>query len=176
MGAASLTLVGLVAAPGVSQAKAAKPAPPYYLSLGDSYSVGYQPNTNGIGGTATAGYTAYVAKKEKMQLENFGCGGATTLSLLTALGCTASGYGPVAAATDAVPYSGITQDPGRTQLHQHPGQRRRGGPGHGVHRRQRRDQLRQRRQFHRHPHLHRGRRRRPSPPTSRPWCPSCTPH
>ena len=104
--AAAVVMVGLVAVPGVSQA--AKKSPPFYLSLGDSYSVGYQPNANGIGGNATAGYTAYVAKKVKMQLENFGCGGATTTSILTALGCTQSGFGPVAA-FDAVPYSTITQ-------------------------------------------------------------------
>jgi lysophospholipase L1-like esterase len=109
--AASVVLVGLVAVPGVSQA--AKKPPPFYLSLGDSYSVGFQPN--GSGGNATAGYTAYVAKKEKMQLENFGCGGATTSSILTALGCTQSGFGPVAA-TDAVPYSTITQDAAALQF------------------------------------------------------------
>jgi lysophospholipase L1-like esterase len=99
--AASVATLGLVVAPGVSHA--AKPAKPYYLSLGDSYSVGYQP---GMG--ATAGYTAYVAKKEKMTLENFGCGGATTSSLLTDIGCLESGKGPVAA-TNAVPYPTTTQ-------------------------------------------------------------------
>ena len=105
-------MFGVMATPGLAQAartrtKAAGPhskkAVAYYLSLGDSYSVGYQP---GIG--ATAGYTAYVAKKTKMQLENFGCGGATTTSLLTAIGCT-SPYGPQAA-TDAVLYPSETQE------------------------------------------------------------------
>ncbi len=113
VGAVSIVLMGVAASPGVSQAaaKGHKPPPPYYLSLGDSYSVGYQPNATDTGGTATAGYTAYVAKKEKMQLENFGCGGATTSSVLTALGCTQSGYGPEAA-TDAVNYdnTGMTQE------------------------------------------------------------------
>jgi lysophospholipase L1-like esterase len=105
LAAASVAAIGVVAMPGVSHAaKPTKTAPPYYLSLGDSYSVGYQP---GIG--ATAGYTAYVAKKEKMQLENFGCGGATTSSILNAIGCLESGYGPVAA-TDAVPYPTTTQE------------------------------------------------------------------
>jgi lysophospholipase L1-like esterase len=110
-GAASVVLVGLVSVPGVSQAAKAghKSAPLYYLSVGDSYSVGYQPNPDGSQGVATAGYTAYVAKKEHMQLENFGCGGATTASLLSALGCTESGYGPPAA-TDAVNYNGMTQE------------------------------------------------------------------
>ena len=84
----------------------------YYLSLGDSYSVGYQPNpvTGGVGG-ASLGYTAVVAQNKGLQLENFGCGGATTSSILTfpdqycgvvdALN-NPHGYGP-AAATDPGP-------------------------------------------------------------------------
>jgi lysophospholipase L1-like esterase len=54
----------------------------YYVSLGDSYSVGYQPT---IG--ATSGYAGYAAKKLGMTLVNFGCGGATTTSILHTLGC-----------------------------------------------------------------------------------------
>ncbi|HUY65477.1 MAG TPA: SGNH/GDSL hydrolase family protein [Acidimicrobiales bacterium] len=103
--AASVATVGLVVTPSVSQAvKPPKPPKPYYLSLGDSYSVGYQP---GLG--ATAGYTSYVAKKAKMTLENFGCGGATTGSILTAIGCTESGYGPPAL-IDPVAYPTTTQE------------------------------------------------------------------
>jgi lysophospholipase L1-like esterase len=103
---AGLTTAVLVgpAGSGGAAATRVKPPLPYYLSLGDSYSVGYQP---GIG--ATAGYTAVVAKKHKLQLENFGCGGATSSSILTAVGCLESGYGPVAA-TDAVPYPTTTQE------------------------------------------------------------------
>jgi lysophospholipase L1-like esterase len=86
--------------PAVSQA--AKKPPLYYVSLGDSYSVGFQP---GLG--PTSGYTGYVAKKLKMQLENFGCGGATTSSILSVLGCE-SPYGPPAK-TDAVSYPTLTQ-------------------------------------------------------------------
>jgi len=109
---AAATLVGVLASPGLAQAGSSstkttgphtKKAVVYYLSLGDSYSVGYQP---GLG--ATAGFTAYVAKKTKMQLENFGCGGATTTSILTVVGCT-SPYGPPAA-TDAVSYPTETQE------------------------------------------------------------------
>jgi lysophospholipase L1-like esterase len=73
---AALSAAVVTLAPGVSQA--AKPKlPQYYLSLGDSYSVGYQPGTG-----ATPGYTAVVAGK-KLILENFGCGGATSSSILT---------------------------------------------------------------------------------------------
>lgn len=101
--ALAVVSAGLIAAgPSAVAGAHAKPVT-YYLSLGDSYSVGYQP---GLG--ATAGYTAYVAKKEKMQLENFGCGGATTESILTVVGCT-SPYGPPAA-TDAVSYPTETQE------------------------------------------------------------------
>ncbi len=102
------TIVGIctfaVAQPPASAATPhAKKPVLYYLSLGDSYSVGFQP---GIG--ATAGYTAYVARKARMQLENFGCGGATTASIGGVIGCT-SPYGPQAA-TDAVPYPTETQE------------------------------------------------------------------
>jgi len=85
--------VGLAASPGVSSAHAAKPL---YISMGDSYSVGYQNPTLGN----TKGFTGYVAGKEHDQLENFGCGGATTASLFSQTGCPAD----ASAATDAVAY------------------------------------------------------------------------
>ena len=91
---ASLVLVG---AAGVSQA--ASTPHPYYLSLGDSYSIGYQP---GLGGTA--GYTGYVAGKLILTAENFGCGGATSSSIITSKGCGDP------ASQDAVHYTGITQE------------------------------------------------------------------
>lgn len=76
---AALVALGLV---GVPMASASGTT--YYLSLGDSYSVGYQPNpTTGATGGASAGYTAVVAAAEHMTLENFGCGGATSSSLLS---------------------------------------------------------------------------------------------
>ena len=100
LAASSVVAVGLVATPGVSQA--AKGPTPYYLSLGDSYSIGYQPNAPGGGGTP--GYTGYVAGKLKMNLENFGCGGATTSSILSSVGCGDP------AATDAVAYPTTTQE------------------------------------------------------------------
>jgi lysophospholipase L1-like esterase len=80
----ALVVAGLIALPdpagaGVS-ASGAKPT--YYVSVGDSYSVGYQP---GVG--ATTGYTGYVAKKTHLTLANFGCGGATTTSIIDTVGC-----------------------------------------------------------------------------------------
>ena len=84
MVAMCLSTVALVALPGISQAKTkggATKAPTYYVSLGDSYSVGYQP-IGGPFGEATSGYTGFVASKLKMTLVNFGCGGETTASIL----------------------------------------------------------------------------------------------
>lgn len=72
-------------------------APGYYVSLGDSYSVGYQPLP--VPG-ATSGYTAVVAKATGLRLENFGCAGATTSTILRSTGCLDA----AAAATDAVRY------------------------------------------------------------------------
>src|ERR1700722_18078710 len=62
--------------------QAATTSPTYYVSLGDSYSVGYQP-----GRGSTPGYTAVVAKSTRLKLVNFGCGGATTTSLESSIGC-----------------------------------------------------------------------------------------
>jgi lysophospholipase L1-like esterase len=88
IGATALAATVVVALPGTAQLSAAsqnkqqaKPAE-YYVSLGDSYSVGYQPT---IG--ATSGYTGYVAKKTHLKLVNFGCAGATTTSLVNTVGC-----------------------------------------------------------------------------------------
>jgi lysophospholipase L1-like esterase len=107
--AVSLSIVGLVILPGTSQAKASKKVKTtlYYVSLGDSYSVGYQPApTSG----ATSGYTGYVASKLKMNLVNFGCGGATSESLLDFTGvCGVTQYGPPAATDAGVIPSGDTQ-------------------------------------------------------------------
>ncbi len=103
--ALSVGVLGLATTPGAAGAATARhashKAPVYYISLGDSYSQGYQ--TPAL--TGGPGYTDKVAKKEHMSLVNFGCGGATTTSILTTIGCPGSqepGYG--------VAYPGITQE------------------------------------------------------------------
>ena len=78
--ALGLTTGPVVAAAGAGAAGAA--APTYYVNLGDSYAVGYQP---GLG--ATPGYAGYVAAHTGLILANFGCGGATTTSILNTVGC-----------------------------------------------------------------------------------------
>jgi lysophospholipase L1-like esterase len=90
MAVAALAALGAVALPGAPPAGATQRAkqthaarPTYYVSLGDSYSVGYQP---GMG--ATPGYTAVVAKRSHLTLVNFGCAGATTTSIIDTVGCS----------------------------------------------------------------------------------------
>ena len=73
--------VGILGMPAAAPAAAAK-SPTYYVSLGDSYSVGYQPALG-----ATPGYTVYVADRTHLKLANFGCGGATTTSIVATIGC-----------------------------------------------------------------------------------------
>jgi lysophospholipase L1-like esterase len=102
LGIAVASLIAMATAtvavlPGTVQA-AAK-LRPYELTLGDSYSIGYQP---GLGGTP--GYSAYLARRLRLQVENFGCGGATTSSLLRAVGCGDP------ASQDAVAYPNQTQE------------------------------------------------------------------
>jgi lysophospholipase L1-like esterase len=93
----------LVAAGPVSAAKA--PAT-YYVSIGDSYAVGYQPDP---GVSLRHGYTGVVVSLEHrkgtdLTLANFGCGGATTASLLSSIGCP-----DAARATHGEPYTTTSQ-------------------------------------------------------------------
>ncbi len=74
--------LGVLSVPGTALAASRQRQPTYYVSLGDSYSVGYQPSRG-----ATPGYTVYVARHTGLKLVNFGCGGATTTSILHTIGC-----------------------------------------------------------------------------------------
>lgn len=80
--------------PVAAQAKA-KPSPQYYVSIGDSYAAGYQPGS-GYAGHGFAYQVGGFAKARgyRLTLVNFGCGGATTTSLLKAKGCPVSSQGP----------------------------------------------------------------------------------
>jgi len=88
----------LVVLPGAAQASKARTT--YYVSVGDSYSVGFQPTLG-----ATSGYTGYVAKKTHLTLVNFGCGGATTTSIIDTVGCPDN----LPHTAGAVPYPMTTQ-------------------------------------------------------------------
>jgi lysophospholipase L1-like esterase len=82
-------------------------SPSYYVSIGDSYSIGYQPDPTV---SLRFGYTRDVISAERkrgtnLTLVNFGCAGATTSSLLTTAGCPA----PAPPALNGVPYRTVSQ-------------------------------------------------------------------
>jgi lysophospholipase L1-like esterase len=86
----TLALVFALAAPAAAQA--AKPKH-YYVSVGDSYAIGVQADATGASVRTTHGFANQIPKLAKQRgyrfgLVNFGCGGATTTSLLEAKGCS----------------------------------------------------------------------------------------
>jgi lysophospholipase L1-like esterase len=98
--------------------------PQYYVSLGDSYASGYQPNPAGGPGANTDDGFAYqvpgIAAEAGYDLElvNFGCGGATTTSILESPGCPEGALGP-----DADSYDGESQaDAAEAFLEEHQGE------------------------------------------------------
>jgi lysophospholipase L1-like esterase len=89
-----------------ASAKQARSPRQYFVSLGDSYSVGYQSN---LGRTTLNGPASQLVKLAarrgyRFKLVSFGCGGATTTSMLTQLSCPTAGRLPGAAG-----YPGKTQ-------------------------------------------------------------------
>ncbi|MGW4483448.1 GDSL-type esterase/lipase family protein [Amycolatopsis sp. NPDC004368] len=66
----------------VAGTASACPQPQYYLSLGDSLSVGFQPDANGVGGLTDRGFDHIVAKKQGLRLTELGCPAETTTSML----------------------------------------------------------------------------------------------
>jgi lysophospholipase L1-like esterase len=102
-------LVLMVAVPVAQAAHQAKPKPQsqLFLSLGDSYSVGYQ--NGSVNRTTTHGpanqLLPLAAKRGyRFNLVNLGCGGATTTSMLQQINCS-----PDALAPGAAGYPGMTQ-------------------------------------------------------------------
>jgi hypothetical protein len=83
----ALAAMGAVACAGASGAGAAAP-PPYYLAVGGSGSVGFQPTvTNPHGQPTDAGYADDLARRLSsrwpgLTLERIGCPGATTATMI----------------------------------------------------------------------------------------------
>jgi lysophospholipase L1-like esterase len=97
----------LGAASASNHAVSPRSSPLYYVALGDSYAEGYQPGFAN-GSETLHGYTnqvaPLVAKRHVLILKNFGCGGATSSSILLSVGC------PVGAlANNGVAYLTTTQ-------------------------------------------------------------------
>ena len=97
LAAVGILVIGLVG-PGV--ASAAAPAKQLYVSLGDSYASGYQPGVvRSESGNTRNGFAYQVPRFAaprgyRLKLVNFGCGGATTTSLISATGCAPLALGP----------------------------------------------------------------------------------
>ncbi|HTX45481.1 MAG TPA: SGNH/GDSL hydrolase family protein [Solirubrobacteraceae bacterium] len=92
----ALAAVVLLVSVGAGTASAkTKATPHYYLALGDSLSVGFQPNPQGVGKETSQGYTNDLFAYEKktvpdLKLVEMGCPGDTTTSLLTGEGNSAN--------------------------------------------------------------------------------------
>lgn len=78
MALVAMMALSLLAAPGLAQAKAKKNI---YVSLGDSLSVGVQPNKAGKSINTRQGFPTYLAKLSGTKVKALGCGGATTKSI-----------------------------------------------------------------------------------------------
>lgn len=108
--AAALAVPAAATAAKKPSAQGKKAAPQFYVSLGDSYATGYQPNPAGGLGSGTRDGFAYqlvplaARKGWKLRLVQFGCGGATTTSILEQKGCPEVALGP-----GGRPYPGKTQ-------------------------------------------------------------------
>ena len=100
-----VTQVGVASASPRIVAKHA--APLFYVALGDSYAEGYQPGFSN-GSETLHGYVnqvpALVMKRHRLLVRNFGCGGATSASILLSIGCP-----PGALANNGVAYPTTTQ-------------------------------------------------------------------
>lgn len=99
-------VAALTALAAVPAAAAKAPAKQYFISLGDSYSVGYQAS---VGHTTLHGPANQLVKLAahrgyRFDLVNYGCGGATTASMLQQIDCPANARAPGAPA-----YPGKTQ-------------------------------------------------------------------
>jgi lysophospholipase L1-like esterase len=85
--ACALMLALPAAAQAAQRGKPAKPPKRLLVSLGDSYSTGYQPSAPGVGRNTRNGYANQLPKLARkrgyrFRLVNFGCAGETTISLL----------------------------------------------------------------------------------------------
>lgn len=112
--AAALAAIVALAAPAAGQAAPKhhakdKKQQQLYVSLGDSYATGYQATGVRQGANTTNGFANQIpalakAKGYRLKLVNFGCGGATTTSILRTDGCAEQ-----ARAVGGPVYTGETQ-------------------------------------------------------------------
>jgi lysophospholipase L1-like esterase len=87
LGAALACALLALALPSAAGAAAKRPAEKLYVALGDSYATGWQATGPGRGSNTRNGYPYQVPglaaqRGHRLRLVNFGCGGATTFSLM----------------------------------------------------------------------------------------------
>jgi lysophospholipase L1-like esterase len=94
-----VALAALVACFVAAPAAHAAAPKQFYLSLGDSYAVGYQGDVKHTTHNGFADQLVPLARKKgyRFTLVNQGCGGATTTSMLQQKGCAAAALAPGAA-------------------------------------------------------------------------------
>lgn len=97
------------------------PAAQSYVSIGDSYAAGYQPTAPRKGSTTRNGFAYQVVTDAKAKgydytLVNFGCSGATTVTILKTPGCAAERLGP-----GATPYTQTQAAAAEAYLRSHRG-------------------------------------------------------
>jgi lysophospholipase L1-like esterase len=80
--AAAMAVASLGLVPSVAQAEI-KPPKTVVVALGDSLSVGVQPDAAGKNQATKDGYNSVLAKRGGFKLKDFGCGGATSVSVVT---------------------------------------------------------------------------------------------
>jgi lysophospholipase L1-like esterase len=80
--------------------QAIAPTDRLYVSIGDSYAAGYQPDA----GTTRNGFAYQVADQAGLRLVNYGCSGITSTALLRDRGCAAGALAP-----GGPEYAGTTQ-------------------------------------------------------------------
>jgi len=97
---------GILAACSTAHTPPPKPKPPvsYYLALGDSLSLGIQPNADGVSVETARGYpdqlyTALHRTRPGLRLVRLGCSGETTKTMLNGGICQYPGGSQLAAAT-----------------------------------------------------------------------------
>lgn len=116
--AAVLAVLCVATAPMTEAEAAGGPTSPktYYVSLGDSYAAGNQPIASAWAHRDSNGFAYQVvklarAKGYRLDLLNFGCGGATTMSVLNQVGCPVDNPGP-----DTTSYPAQTQTSAATRF------------------------------------------------------------
>jgi lysophospholipase L1-like esterase len=102
----TVLVVVLALGAGTAYARPAGNPSEYFISLGDSYAVGYQSDVGHTTLHGPANQLVALARNRgyRFKLVNFGCGGATTTTMLTQLDCPQAALMPGAAG-----YRGKTQ-------------------------------------------------------------------